>query len=87
MKERKIGQVNSKSSVTIEEVKKQRTIDKFLSSKPSKRCGYETAMQSNSKGGIESGIESNISERIRITESYLCMLLIFVLFKRGLVVK
>ena len=53
MKERKIGQVNSKSSATIQEVKKQRTIDKFLSSRPSKRCGHETVMQSNSKGGKE----------------------------------
>lgn len=53
MKERKIREVNSKSSVTIQEVKKQSTTDKFLSSKPSKRCGHETVMQSNNKGGKE----------------------------------
>ena len=53
MKERKIREVNSKSSVTIQEVKKQSTTDKFLSSKPSKRCGHDTVMQSNNKGGKE----------------------------------
>ena len=36
MKKRKFGQVNSKSSVTIQGVKKQRRIDKFVSFKPSK---------------------------------------------------
>ena len=34
----KSGQVNSKSAVTIQGVKKRKKIDKFLSFKSSKRC-------------------------------------------------
>ena len=69
MKKRKIGQVNSKSSVTIiQGVKKRKKIDKFVSFKPSKTYGHETVIQTNSEGGkgqvtVHSGTTSKTFEQ------------------------
>ena len=56
MIKRKIGQVESKSSVTIQGVKKNLT---FLSLQLWKRCGYETLIQSNSESSKEALVDSN----------------------------
>ena len=63
MKKRKIGQVNSKSSVTIQGVKKQKKIDKFLSSKLSKKYRHETVIQVNSEGGIGVTVHSGTTSK------------------------
>ena len=56
-----------KSSVTIQDVKKQKMIDKFVSFKPSKKHGYETVIQINSEGGkgvtVHSGTTSKTFEQ------------------------
>lgn len=67
MKKRKIGQVNAKSSVTIQVVTKHKNIDKFVSFKPSKKYGHETVIQINSEGGkgetVHSGTTSKTFEQ------------------------
>ena len=59
MIKRKIGQVDSKSAVNIQVVKKQKNIGMFLCFKLSKRCGHETLIQSNSESSKEALVHSN----------------------------
>ena len=52
MKKRKIKEINFKSSVTIQGVKKQTKMHTFLSLKTLRRCGYDTVLQVNSNKGV-----------------------------------
>ena len=55
-----------KSTITIQGIKKQKKIDKFVSFKPSKKHGHETVIQINTEGGkgvtVHSGTTSKTFE-------------------------
>ena len=68
MKKRKIGQVSPKSSVTIQGVKKQKKIEKFVSFKPSKKKkkknGHETVIQISIEGDKRVTVHSGTTSKI-----------------------